>query len=112
MQSIPAQLPAKQQGFIYSDEADVLNVALFGKTASQWRAENPEKKGNIRDFATIEQLLVMTNLENLNALLIQQGVSQSDRLQSLRTIAVSQLEALTGSKGARDLKKLNENIKK
>ena len=109
---IPAQLPAKQQGFIYSDEADVLNVALFGKTASQWRAENPEKKGNIRDFATIEQLLVMTNLENLNALLIQQGVSQSDRLQSLRTIAVSQLEALTGSKGARDLKKLNENIKK
>lgn len=104
---IPEKLSKSQQGFVYADEADMLNVALFGKTAAQWRAENPDLKGNIRDYATIEQLLVMTNMENVNALLIQQKIPQPERLERLRQIAVSQLETITGSKSARELKKLN-----
>lgn len=104
---IPDTLSKYQQRSVYADEADVLNVALFGKTASQWMAENPNLKGNIRDYATIEQLLVMTNMENVNALLIQQEVPQPERMEKLRQIAISQLEMITGSKSARELKKLS-----
>ena len=108
---IPADLPKYQQGFVYADEADVLNVALFGKTAKQWRTENPDRKGNMRDYATIEQLLVMTNLEAVNALLLEQGIPQRSRLEQLRNMAVRQLETLTDSAGAQKLNALHNQLK-
>ena len=108
---IPPDLPKYQQGFVYADEADVLNVALFGKTAKQWRAENPSLKGNMRDYATIEQLLVMTNLEAVNALLLEQGFPQRERLEQLRNMAVRQIETLTGSAGAQRLNALHGHMK-
>lgn len=77
--------------YVYADEADLLNVALFGKTAAQWRKQNPTLKGNIRDYATIEQLLVIANMESYNAILIEQNVPQSERLKQLNAMAVSQL---------------------
>lgn len=107
---IPPELPKYQQGFVYADEADVLNVALFGKTAKQWRAENPKRKGNMRDYATIEQLLVMINLDAVNALLLEQGLPQRERLEQLRKMAVRQLETLTGSAGARKLNELQDQL--
>lgn len=107
---IPPDLPKYQQGFVYADEADVLNVALFGKTAKQWRTENPNLKGNMRDYATIEQLLVMTNLEAVNALLLEQGLPQRQRLEQLRSMALRQLETLTGSTGAQKLKALEDRL--
>ncbi len=104
------ELPKQQQGFIYADEADVLNIALFGKTASQWKKQNPELKGNMRDYATIEQLLVLSNLENLNAHFIQQGIPQEKRLQLLRKLSIEQLKSIAGSKSANDLKSLHDNL--
>ena len=83
--------------FVYADEADLLNVALFGKTAGQWREENPALKGNMRDYATIEQLLVIANLESLNAYLIELNVPQADRLKQLNNMARSQLRVLQES---------------
>ena len=77
--------------YAYADEADLLNVALFGKTAYQWRKENPTLKGNIRDFATINQLLVLANMESYNAILIEQNVKQEIRLKKLNIMAISQL---------------------
>lgn len=100
---IPNDLPKNRQGFTYADEADVLNIALFGMTAKQWREKNSSLKGNMRDYATIEQLLVMANLESTNALLIQQKMSQQERLYKLREIAISQLESLTNNKSVQDL---------
>mgnify|MGYP004648598749 CR=1 FL=1 len=100
---IPSELPNVQQGFVYADEADVLNVALFGKTAQQWRQEHPGEKGNMRDNATIEQLLVLSNLESINAYLIEQSLPQPERLKKLRATALQQMEAITGSKSARTL---------
>ena len=108
---IPPELPKQEQGYVYADEADVLNIALFGKTAKQWREENPGVKGNIRDYATIEQLLVMANLENINALLIKRNVPQQERLKELRNIAIQQLRALVGSKGARELNSIHSQLK-
>ncbi|MEG2814406.1 MAG: KilA-N domain-containing protein, partial [Oscillospiraceae bacterium] len=102
---IPINLPKNEQSYIYADEADVLNIALFGKTAKQWRTENQDKKGNIRDYASIEQLLVLINLENTNALLIKQFVSQNERLIQLRNLAVEQLLQLSGTKS---ISRLNE----
>lgn len=104
-------LPKPQQGFVYADEADVLNVALFGKTAKQWRAENPGVKGNMRDYATIEQLLVMTNLENLNAFLISQNIPQHERLQKLRDTVIYQMKTLSESRGARELNYMHNQLK-
>ena len=89
----------------------MLNVALFGKTARQWRQENPGAKGNIRDSATIEQLLVLSNMENINALLIEQGLSQPERLEKLHSVAVYQIQALTGSKSVRDLNAIHNQLK-
>lgn len=83
MNLIPPELPRVQQGYVYADEADVLNVALFGKTAKQWKQENPGTKGNSVISASIEQLLVLANLENINALLIEQGIPQQERLEKL-----------------------------
>lgn len=80
---------------MYADEADMLNVAMFGKTAMQWRKDNPNAKGNIRDYATISQLLVLANLESYNAILIEQGVEQEKRLELLRRTVIKQLTTIS-----------------
>lgn len=90
-------LTKMQINFVYANEADLLNVALFGKTAKQWRDENPNEKGNIRDFATIEQLLVLANLESLNAEFIRMNLPQSERLQKLNAVAITQLKSILGN---------------
>jgi hypothetical protein len=92
---IPPELTTAQINLIYATEADVLNVAIFGKTAKQWRDENPGQKGNIRDYADISQLVCLSNLENLNAHFIQETMSQADRLQKLNAIAIHQMKLLT-----------------
>ena len=91
---IPPELTAKQKSFVYAEEADVLNVALFGITAKEWRDANPDLKGNIRDYATINQLICLSNLENLNAMFIQKGMEQSERLTELNKIAIQQMKVL------------------
>ena len=91
---IPEQLSAKQTSIIYANEADVLNMALFGMTAAQWRAQNPEKPGNIRDYANVSELICLANLENLNALFINEGLPQATRLERLNQIAISQMRLL------------------
>jgi hypothetical protein len=91
---MPSELTAKQKSFIYADEADLLNVALFGQTAAEWRVKNKGKPGNMRDYATIEQLLVLANLENINAVYINKGMPQSERIAELNLIARSQLAAM------------------
>ena len=88
---IPKEISAKESTIIYASEADVLNMALFGKTAAQWRTENTNTEGNIRDQASLVQLVVMTNLESINAVFIQQGLSQKDRLLKLNKIAIDQI---------------------
>lgn len=88
------QLTAAQKSIVYADEADLLNVALFGETAKEWRDKNPEKNGNMRDFADIPHLLTLANLESYNSILIKQGLPQSDRLEKLRETAESQLRTL------------------
>lgn len=108
---IPPELSKQQQSYVYADEADLLNVVLFGKTAKQWRTENPGVKGNIRDYATIEQLLVLTNLENLNAYLVKQGLAQPERMKKLRDTVVYQLKTLSESKGARELNYVHNQLK-
>ena len=100
---IPAQLTGAQIGFVYANEADILNKALFGMTAKEWRTANPEAEGNIRDNATMEQLVVMSSLESQNALLIQQQMSQSDRLVMLNTLARSQLTSLLSNPSIKSL---------
>jgi hypothetical protein len=93
-QIIPSVVTKEQASFIYATEADLLNVALFGKTAAQWRNENPNSKGNIRDLATLEQLVVLSNMESINALLIRQGLPQSERLVQLNSVAITQMRSL------------------
>jgi hypothetical protein len=93
-QIIPKMITKAQTNFVYADEADLLNVALFGKTAAQWRKENAELKGNIRDYATLEQLVVLSNMESINALLIHQGFSQPQRLIQLNKTAITQMKSL------------------
>lgn len=92
---IPPQLTAKQISCTYASEADLLNVVLFGKTAKQWRDENSEVKGNIRDEATIYQLLVLANMESYNAILIKQGKTQEERIKLLRELTVQQMTTLS-----------------
>jgi len=101
---IPETLDKNKINFVYANEADLLNVALFGQTAKQWRTENPDLEGNIRDAATIEQLVVLSNLESLNAVFIHQGQSQSERLIQLNTIAITQMKALVNNKQIKNLK--------
>lgn len=101
---IPGNLSKEQINYIYANEADVLNVTLFGKTAQQWRDENPDVKGNIRDFATIEQLLVLANLESLNAEFIKMGLSQKERLIKLNQTAISQMKSLAMNNNLNRLK--------
>ena len=101
---IPPQVTKKQQSYIYASEADMLNVALFGMTAKDWHEHNPGKKGNIRDYAPLEQLVVLTNLESLNAVLIEQGLEQGERLKQLNTIAINQLKTLIKNNNLNRLK--------
>lgn len=101
---IPPELTKQQINFVYANEADRLNMALFGKTAKEWRMENPHAEGNIRDHATIEQLVVLSNLESINAVLIRQGLDQSERLQQLNTIAITQMKSLIGNQNLKSLK--------
>ena len=91
---IPQEIDAYHRSLIYAEEADVLNVALFGMTAKEWRTANPELKGNIRDYATINQLICLNNMENINAVFINEGMAQSDRLQKLNQIAIQQMTVL------------------
>ena len=91
---IPLEISKEQASFVYASEADVLNVALFGMTAKQWRDKNPDKKGNIRDYAEVSQLVCLSNLENLNAYLIEQGLSQQERLIKLNNAAIRQMKVL------------------
>ena len=91
---LPITLSAQQISAVYANEADVLNMALFGKTAKQWRDENPTEKGNIRDFAGINELICLSNLENLNAVWIQENIAQSERLVKLNLVAIHQMNIL------------------
>jgi len=91
---IPSELTNQQANIIYANEADVLNMALFGITSAQWRETNPNKKGNIRDYATINQLICLSNMENLNAVFIEQGIPQKERLIKLNQIAIQQMKIL------------------
>ena len=91
---LPAEITREQASHVYADEADVLNVAMFGKTARQWREENPDLKGNIRDYASINELICLSNMENLNAVFIEQGMPQSERLVKLNQIAIHQMSIL------------------
>ncbi len=100
---IPPELTGKQVSLIYASEADVLNMALFGQTAKEWREANPGEKGNIRDQANASQLVCLANLENLNALFINEGMDQTERLKKLNRIAIEQMEILTSD---RNLKRL------
>lgn len=101
---IPKEVTSQQAGFVYANEADLLNVALFGITAKMWRDKNPDKSGNIRDSATLEQLVVLSNMESINALLIQQGLPQSERLIQLNKVAISQMKSLIDSKVVKKLR--------
>ena len=100
---IPPEITEEEAKIIYASEADVLNKALFGMTAKEWNDENPDKKGNIRDYANVSQLVCLSNLENLNALFIDEGLLQSDRLIKLNKIAISQMKLLTKDKWAKQL---------
>ena len=91
---IPAEVTPKQASIIYADEADVLNVAMFGMTAKMWREENPNQKGNIRDYASINELICLSNMESINAVFIGQGLPQGDRLIKLNQIAIQQMKVL------------------
>lgn len=101
---IPKELTKKDASLVYATEADLLNMAIFGKTAAIWRSENPKAEENIRDYATLEQLVVLTNLESLNAVLISQGLQAADRLLQLNKIAIQQLRTLLNNTSLKKLK--------
>ncbi len=102
---IPPEVTRTQASIIYANEADVLNVAMFGMTAKQWRESNPDLKGNIRDYATINELICLSNMENLNAVFIEQGIEQSERLVKLNKIAIHQMSVLESDDKNRKLLK-------
>ncbi len=91
---IPKLLTKNQINFVYAEEADVFNMALFGMTAKEWRTKNPNLAGNIRDYATMNELICLANLENLNSVFINEGLKQSERLEKLNKIAISQMQIL------------------
>ena len=101
---IPNEITKQQASFVYANEADLLNFALFGITAKEWRDNNADKNGNIRDYATLEQLVVLSNMESINALLIGQDLTQSDRLIQLNKVAITQMKSLTESNAMKKLK--------
>ena len=98
---IPDEVTKAQASIIYANEADVLNVAMFGLTAKQWREANPNMKGNIRDYASVNELICLSNMENLNAVFIEQGLSQSERLVKLNQIAIHQMSILENGNNER-----------
>ena len=100
---IPKEITKQQANFVYADEADLLNVALFGLTAKEWRESNPDKKGNVRDYASLEQLVVLSNMESINALLISQGITPSERLRELNKVAITQMKSLVKNKAIKQL---------
>ena len=101
---IPAEVTREQAAMKYAEEADVLNVAMFGMTAKQWREANPALKGNIRDYATINELICLSNMENINAVLINDGMPQGERLVKLNQIAIQQMQVLEDNSGRKLLK--------
>lgn len=101
---IPEEITLAQSSIIYAEEADVLNVAMFGMTAKQWREANPDLKGNIRDYATINELICLSNMENINAVLINDGIPQGERLVKLNQIAIHQMQVLEGNNSRNLLK--------
>ena len=103
---VPKSLTKNQTSIIYANEADLLNVALFGLTAEQWKNNNPRFDGNMRDHATLEQLVVLSNMESINGLLIQQNISASERILQLNHVAISQIKSLLTAKGIKILKNL------
>jgi hypothetical protein len=105
---IPAALSKDKINFVYADEADLLNVALFGITAKQWRGANPKTEGNIRDTATLEQLVVLSNLESINAVLIHQGLKQAERLVQLNKVAITQMKSLVGKLSESRMKQIKK----
>ena len=102
---IPAKINKNQENIIYANEADVLNVALFGITAKDWRDKNSGKEGNVRDYSSVEQLVCLSNLESMNAILIKQGMTQKQRLQFLNEVAIDQMKTLLGNEGIKKLVK-------
>ena len=100
---IPKEITKQQANFVYADEADLLNVALFGLTAKEWRENNPDKKGNVRDYASLEQLVVLSNMESINALLIEQGIAPPERLKELNKVAITQMKSLVKNKAIKQL---------
>lgn len=102
-ENIVPSLTEKQKQYVYANEADILNVALFGKTAKEWKEENPELNGNMRDYANILQLVILSNLENINSELIKQGMSQKQRLERLNEIAKRQVEILQNNNGIKQI---------
>jgi hypothetical protein len=101
---IPKEVTREQAAMKYAEEADVLNVAMFGMTAKQWREANPELKGNIRDYATINELICLSNMENINAVLINDSMPQGERLMKLNQIAIQQMQVLEENSGRNLLK--------
>ena len=101
---IPKEISKIQASFVYASEADILNVAIFGKTAKEWKEEAVENTGNIRDDATIEQLVVLSNLESINSLLIQQNLPQNERIIQLNKVAISQMISLVRNRNIQQLK--------
>ena len=106
---LPQELTAKQVSFTYADEADMLNVVLFGETAKEWREANADKNGNMRDYASINELLVLANLESYNAILIKQGKSQKERMLLLRELVVQQLKTLAAV-GTNNLSRIESKV--
>ena len=109
--NIVPNLTEKQKQFVYADEADVINVALFGLTAKEWRKDNPNLKGNIRDYTDVLHLVVLSNLEILNANLIENNLSQRERLEKLNNIAKRELEILMNDKNIIGVQKIDKQIK-
>lgn len=108
-ENIIPNLTEKQKQYVYANEADILNVALFGKTAKEWKDENPNLDGNMRDYANILQLVILINLENLNAEMINQGIEQGKRLERLNEVAKKQYEILQDSKGIKKIENLDKS---
>jgi hypothetical protein len=107
---IPAAVTQAQAAIVYATEADLLNVALFNQTAKQWRDANPGLEGNLREYASVEQLLVLANIESMNAEFIHMELSQSERLKRLNEIAIRQMQTLTANSSVRQLPKANKEI--
>ncbi len=111
-ENIIPTLTENQKQYVYANEADILNVALFGKTAKEWKDENPNLDGNMRDYANILQLVILVNLENLNAEMINQGIAQNKRLERLNEIAKKQFDILQHTSGIKKIESLDNNITK